>query len=382
MATSRATVKNFFIKYFSSLNLKETTLLAIFLPLFGTWGVSIHYTQRWGVMTFMALLFGLMLCKRYGLLVGFTAAYCLGSAIYAAAMPDSALFALGLRKPLLDRGVLLGTISACLAWVVVHAEVLERKTFAKLFLWFGFFVSVHYFFLSGLYAPDGLLMTPTVGAIYLAFLIPLACEFGRSHLLWIIPSVCLMSGIAGWMTLFGLVLGYLAFVDGAIASVIAFMSGGAAWLWFHNGGWTRMIASGRDKHRGALWEMTWQWLQTQDWTVQWFGVGAGTWYQHGPWLQQEFKVLADGQFVYTHNEYLQGIFELGKFGMILIAAIYLRSLFRTYRKHQIHGFAFLCGLALASVSMFPLRHEVLMLLVVFQLHAVFLTRPLRRTQLT
>lgn len=345
-----------------------TTLLFIFL-----WLLTLSdngdyfFAQRAGLMGFLGLALTWFFARRYTLLAGIFFGYCLNSALYVSFWRSSSYLSLGAAKQtVLQRGVLLGTLATLLIWLVVTLEMVPRRILANLFLALGFYVSIHYWFLSGLYAPEGFLMTPTLAALYLVFLIPLAISENKSVCLWfLVPTIFRIHGNTAMAALSGLIIGYfwicLPRFCGAIASGMAFLM-------------PYVVFSGRldDKGRLEIWRLAYRAIQESPFKLT--GFGAGTAYQLVPWLQQDKGLSLGGMYTYLHNEYLQGLFELGYLGLALALALYVSTFVRAYRAGNPHGLAFLCALAPACFGMFPLRHDTLLFLVAFQLHPLLKPR--------
>lgn len=326
----------------------------------------------------MGLAAALFFARRYGIWFGIVSGYCLISAIYAALWRWNhfAHFP-ALKLIALQRAILVGTFSTLLTWLIISTSTIPRQTFARLFVALGFVFCFHYWFLRGRYAPDGFLMTPTLMSIYLIFLIPLvAAEKWWLHLAYLVPTIAWIRGDTALASLAALIAGYF-FIHfprrtGAIVSVGIF--GGIAWLARHG-----LEDQGRFKMWGHVWTHFWESPHRA------FGFGAGTAYQLIPWLQQELGLDpsgSGGMFTYLHNEYLQGLFELGIVGMALVIGLGWLAAYRAFRRKDAHGFAFLCALVPASFGFFPFRHDTIALLVAFHLHPLFLPRPAPYARLT
>jgi len=329
------------------------------------------FDQRAGTFFFLGAVFAWFFIKKYGFLVGIFGGYVLESALYATFWRTNRFGQLGQQGgAALQRAILMGCLSTLLAWFVVG--FLKPETLKRLFLAFGLTVCLMSWFPYGYWAYENVLMTPTLAASFLVLLLPLALgmkEFSLSGIFLI--TVLFQGGYTAGLATWVMTLAYLSFHIGRWVVGLGLSSLLAGGLYLLNGHWhgDRWLAKGND--RFGVWKLIWDWFWENP--FHWFGMGAGTAYQLVPWIQKSADPSSEerGLYVYLHNEYLSGLFELGIIGLSLALLIYFRSLVRMYQAKRVNEFAFLCALGTSALTMPILRHDSVMLLCVFQLHLIF-----------
>lgn len=109
-----------------------------------------------------------------------------------------------------------------------------------------------------------------------------------------------------------------------------------------------------------------------DWRTHsnpWLGSGPGTFIQLAPTAQVEhgFSKMASGEnryyfWFWLHSDVLQLLYELGIVGLVLSAAVFVRSVLTHVRKKQVAQLGCLFGVMAAACINYPLRYAVFALL--------------------
>jgi hypothetical protein len=347
--------------------IQSILILSVFITLLTLGnGSDAYYSERAGAAVLLGLGVGAWFCQLYGWLIGSLAAYCSVSAVWGVFYRHNKFHALSMKHSALDQtiehGIASGALTTLMCWVGVNA--VPARIIRQGLIGFGLASCIHYWFTRHYWSPQGFMMTWTLASVYLALCVPLMSS------LWVIVVFVLTilgsGGATGLATLVCVGLGYAIYHGYAKYAVSAVIAGTSLAVYFMNGNLD-------DKGRFMAWRGVYDWWSTVD--HQWLGIGAGTTYGFVPMVQYATKMEGLRNF-YMHNEYLQVLFELGYIGAALVILVSAWGLIRARRcPHQL---AFMLGLIPACLTMFPFRHETLMILVVFQLHQIFIDTRITR----
>lgn len=328
-------------------------------------GLDYFFAQRAGLMWCAFGLVSIGIWRRYGWLVALLAAYVGASVIQVVFWHANQFAGMGEFRPIIHRATLLGAFSTLILIAAVWLKPIARELMAKLFLSLGVFICLHFWILSHWWQPEGFLMTPTLAGVYLVFCFPLI----RSSAPWLVALFVLtILGSGGHAC----ILALLAYYTGTIWVTEP------AWIWKWLGGllgslgivwlWKGTSWIFRDHGRMTVWNGVFDWWKTSGFTH--FGTGTGTWYSLVPWIQQQRNLRTDGFYIYAHNEYLEILFTLGIVGLALYLAFWFTAVVRSKANGDYRSTGLLFALAASSLSMFPLRHDTLLFLVMFLLYDV------------
>lgn len=346
---------------------KYIITITLFLSLIlAHWQGDWFYAQKVGLAFLLTLFLSLHFLKTFRFSICLLFAYCLSSALWGSMWPDNKFNHLGLEQLIVYAAILRGTLLALLIWCVVTFEPVKRYILEDGFLALGGILCVHFFFLRRFFAPDGILMTPTLEATFLCLTLPLA--FSRCKwLAWaFVGTILSMKGMTGYASLGALAWAWVFWRQRAIAIYAGLLIAIPVALIGIQGHWDWFYGPKHGQGRPEVWAAIWKWWKLAP-EYHWLGVGAGSGYSMIPFIQKHFQANLPYLFMFMHNEYFQALFELGYVGCALVGITALDAFSRTILKSDFRGFAFLCALIPACFSMFPFRHDVLLFFCVLEI---------------
>lgn len=250
--------------------------------------------------------------------------------------------------------IALGVFWAPARWIQVSFRILKG-----LALWNSFFILIHA--LLGK-SPTGLLGNPAMDGCLIACLVPfligvpeVPCEehSPRGNLgtriqweLLVLPAVaiCVTKSITAILAL--LLAGILIFgFHWQILSVLV-LGGVLSWnlwpaLWSSNG---RL-----DLWYKVLW--FWNWKISLLW-----GAGPSSFFLYGPHIQMMNGTPPSQLFIWTHNDWLQVLFEYGLLGLVLLLIVYFQMLYRAWQKKQDWLFSSILIYGFVALTQMPTRY--------------------------
>ncbi len=346
-----------------------TTVILVFLSLLLMHdGNDWFYHQRAGLFLFLAFACVAYFYQHLKLSLCVAMLYCLVSAIYSGVARDNQLSAMGVSALVVQRSVLLGSMGMLMAWFVCVSEAIPRKALETGFILFGIILMIHYSCLRGYFATDGILMTPTLEATLLALETPLA--FKKSPILGclFILFTIIMGGRTAAACLIAMGWAVVFMRHRKVGILIAVLSVAALSMLIVSGNIALLLGQKMGQHRLEIWAIVYDWWKNSEYI--WFGTGSGTAYTLIPSIGRKYG-MGEFQFFYLHNEYLSCLFELGLAGSSLIALSITHGFYLCVKNMDLRGISFICSMMAASISMFPWRHDTIMLLCVLEASRIY-----------